>query len=448
MAVSWGCGEVNSDSADARATADAAEVGPDADVPDAGPPADAKTCQPNTTTCANGQVEVCGEGGTVVDVEVCALGCAPQGARCYQVTPSNGLAPYLDQAAGMEAVAITIGSTVNTDSGEVLDATGARIDVASAIVQQGAEDPIRVFMAGEFSLGTTRITGRNAVAFVAPGLIEITGVVDVSGDLNLDGPGSGTCSTGRGVNTETPGNWQRPRAGDPAVCNPNPGYVWVTYGSSGGGYGTVGGASGNRAGGAAGDPTVDAPLVPLRGGCPGAGVSPSAEGGAGGAIQVVSATRIELASGVDPAVLHAGGGGGKGGASLCEAEASANPGGGGSGGGVLIEAPTVVISGVGAGVVTSGGPGGSGCIPGDADGASHSGEIALAPICPTGAFGSSGGAGANVAPAGNVDDLRGVSGGGGGGLGRVRINTFDGTYESSPAAVMRGVVTTGTIGIR
>jgi hypothetical protein len=450
MAVSWGCGEVNSDSADARPTADAAEVGPDADVPDASPPADAKTCQPNTTTCANGQVEVCGEGGTVVDVEVCALGCAPQGARCYQITPSNGLAPYLDQAVGMNAVSITTGATVNTDTGEILDASGTRIDVVSATVQQVGEDAIRVFMAGEFSLGSMRVTGRNAVAFVAPGVIDVNGVVDVSGDRNLAGPGAGTCSSGRGGNTEIPGHWERRRAGDPAECAPQPGYIWVTHGSGGGGYATAGGAGGGSGGlgGVAGDGAAESTLVPLRGGCPGGGWEPDAEGGAGGAIQLVSAVRIRVASGGAPAVLHAGGGGGKGGASLCVAEASATSGGGGSGGGVLVEAPSVVIAGVDAGIVASGGAGGSGCIPGDSEGASPSGEISLAPICPTGSFGSAGGAGANVAPAGNSESGRGVSGGGGGGLGRIRINTFDGAYQAGPGAILRGVVTTGTVGIR
>jgi hypothetical protein len=398
LCVTVGCGEVNSTGSDANVPADAAEV-----TPDAGVPADAKTCAPNTTTCQNGQVEVCGEAGTVVDVEACALGCAPQGTRCYQVTPSNGLAPYLDQASGMEPVNIPAG-TIDTDSGEVLDPSGNRINVVTAAVQQTGNDDIRVIMAGAFSLGNVRITGRNAIALVSPGPIDISGVVDLSGDMGVDGPGAGGCAVGRGGVHPVPGHWARQRAGSP-TCATRAGYVWVSYGGGGGGFGTAGGSVGDGAnqasGGAAGDPAQDASLAPLRGGCPGSGVR-GREGGAGGAIQLVSATAIRFDSNSSPAVIHAGGGGGGGAASLCVTDTVAEAAGGGSGGAVLLEAPVVQLRGAGSGIVTSGGAGGSGCNQPGA-GADHTGAIALAPMCGAAEHGATGGAGASIAPAGNAD---------------------------------------------
>ena len=71
---------------------------------------------------------------------------------------------------------------------------------------------------------------------------------------------------------------------------------------------------------------------------------------------------------------------------------------------------------------------------------------------PAGAHGGAGAAPSasaqNGANATNTGAAEVMAGGGGGGLGRIRINTADGTYTKSNTSIEAGALTSGTIATR
>lgn len=442
---------------DDSAVGDAADGAVDASVDAA---LDAASC--SQTTCSNGVLEVCGASGTVESVETCRLGCFSSN-RCNRVDPSNGLGTQVDTSAGLSAVTIPPGATINTDNGEVRSG-GQLIAVATETVTQSGGPSLRVYMASSFSIGDVRVSGSLPVAFVAFRDISLGGIVDVSADLGVAGPGAQTCTgDGRGGN-QPAGAWVTRRAGHNGTGQ----YVWSNPGAGGGGFGTVGAKGGDyqtTTGGGGGATNGVSDLEPLRGGCPGGGVNNGnvdvGNGGhGGGAVQLVSATGEIVVMGASPALggVHAGGGGGRG----CDNNGvSTNPppagtgcgtGGGGSGGGVLIEAAAVRFES-GAVVIASGGGGGGSGGCGNArhgEDAPPNGGIAGGGTCPTEGWGTpaagGAGAGASASPGGDVTYFAG--GGGGGGLGRIRINTVDGTYAGGANLVARGVLTTGAVATR
>jgi hypothetical protein len=233
-----------------------------------------------------------------------------------------------------------------------------------------------------------------------------------------------------------------------------PAFVWVSNGASGGGFGTTGGAGGVDSNSSAPVPPPSAggiangspELVPLRGGCEGAGAFDVRGGGGGGAIQFVSGRALRLSVG---SVVHVGGGGGIAGALGREENTTTpvwGPGGGGAGGGILVEAPTVELGDATMLLASGGGGGGYGAcapVPTGAD-AEVDVESARGGACP---FALPAAAGGNAGAPGQ-DNIGGSAGGGGGGLGRIRINTADGQYASSANSVLRGVVTSGTLLLR
>src|SRR5262249_16597698 len=135
---------------------------------------DGKLCTASSVSCSNDVLEVCGPEGTVVSTEKCGLGCASN-TRCYDVTPSNGLAPLLDLAHGKPAVELLDGTVIDTDTGVVKDASGKTLDVSVAEAPQTGAPSIRVLMAGAFKIHDVRARGSHALAFVSPGTIEIVG---------------------------------------------------------------------------------------------------------------------------------------------------------------------------------------------------------------------------------------------------------------------------------
>lgn len=341
------------------------DAGDDAATPDApdGGGEDARSC--TQTTCASGVLEVCGASGTVEHVETCRLGCFSSD-RCRRVDPSNGLGVQLDGTAGLAAVTIPSGATVEADTG-IVRSGGQVIAVATETVPQGGGPTLRVLMARSFVVGDIQIRGTMPVALVAMESVEVRGVIDVSADDMVAGPGALTCS-GAGRGGDQPGGaWVRRYSGHTGSGE----YLWTNPGAGGGGFGSAGGIGGvtTLAPGGAGGVNGSALLVPLRGGCPGGGVNSSFvdvghAGRGGGAIQLVSGTgEIVVTASAGLAGVHAGGSGGRG--CTNDGATGSNPpsgagcgtGGGGSGGGILLEAADVRFE-AGAALLASGGGGG------------------------------------------------------------------------------------------
>lgn len=372
------------------------------------------TCTANTQTCANGSATRC-DGNGVLSTETCSLGCsANDSTRCTRIVPSNGLGTYYDVASPVD---VDLAGTLELDSSTYYDASGSATVLPSYTLAAPSDGTdVRVFVVKHLSLGDLTITSTTAtqngngvgpaVAFLATEDIVVTGRVEVdSGAVTNAG-----CSGSAGMT------------------------VGTYYGGGGGGtYAGAGYKGGDAPGGATGGPAgasvVGPEIVPLRGGCPGGGISI-----AGGAIQLVSMTTIDI-SGMIVADGH--------GARVRS--------GGGGGGGILIEAPTVTL-GSAARLLARGGGGGAGAgsnpnaPPAPDDGSSPPGGVCV----PTGTFCGAGGAGASNAAGhtgGTATATGGSSGGGGGGggAGQIRINTLDGNVTEAPGSIVSGYSTTGTL---
>lgn len=357
----------------------------------------ASTCTANQSLRCDGDNLVrCSGDGTAEVTETCLLGCSNSAQRCNEVAPSNGLASYIDMSSGEPDVDLGMAATINTDNGTVV-VDGKSVTVRSALVAQASAPTILVFIVHSLTTVNVTITGNNAFAVASNGDIAIGGVLAASADSSTPGPGrfnDSTCRGGRAVD----------------------GASGAVSGAGGGGFGTAGGtggsatnAAGNSVGGAAGGATGNSTLTPLRGGCDsGLYGGAAAAGTGGGAIQLVSRTKIAITG-----VVAANG------SSFI---------GGGSGGGILLEAPLVDITGT---VVANGGGGAGGCL---FPAVGENGHLDAAPATGggtgCGGFGANGGnGGAGTVPAGkgmsiSISDGSDAFGGhGGGGAGRIRINT-------------------------
>ncbi len=355
--------------------------------------------------------------------EPCALGCNASALRCFDANPSNGLAKFFDQAGGQPDLNLGDSATINTDTGEV-KVGGNAVTVYSESLAQANGPVVRVFAVKSLVAKDVVVTGKNAIAVVSAGEIQINGVFAASAKRNISGAGA-----------FVDGNCQGRNSSASAAC---------VGGAGGGGFGSPGGVGGsakdpaaNVAGAGGGTTTGNAELVPLRGGCSGGGVQTFSEfsgGGGGGAMQLVSGAQIVVSG-----VLAANGGG--------------NYRGGGSGGGILLEAPIVASSGH---VVANGG-GGSAWTSGEdgrLDATPANGSNAYAGDGPFGYIRSArSGAGA----AGSIGATDGTSidaptgfathgGGGGGGVGRIRVNTASGGVRGG--GVFSPPPSTGTLATR
>ncbi len=375
----------------------------------------------------------------------CALGCDPSG-RCHQVIPSN-LPQPLAIPAGTANVVVPDGETW------VLDSVEGRIDAWRGSPEGDPERLVRGVLAdgdttgivfdelmvadGLRDMGVVRVAsltieegatlqakGDNVLIIVSEGDIVVRGRLSVAA-FRLPapgGPGAGGFQGSRRNDGRGPGGGLEGQTGQP-----------FTFGGGGGGsYGSAGapGGTGNfdgtglpgEGGATYGEPT----LIPLIGGSAGgAGASFTSEGSiggnGGGALQLVSQTRILLGS--QGRVDASGGGGlrGRGGGS-----------GGGSGGAILLEAPTVDVE-VGALLGVSGGAGARGITPDDCgvsqeeseDGADGRAERTPAPGTSTMVCSGGGGAGSDSEGEPRAGKDARDAGGGGGGAGRIRINTGD-----------------------
>lgn len=251
--------------------------------------------------------------------------------------------------------------------------------------------------------GNLRATGTKPLVLLATGSITTTAEIDVGSHIDRD---LGAPETGAGA--------------DPALCEP--GMAPDRTGGGGGaggsflGRGGAGGSGTSAPGGLAGP--AAAPEAMLRGGCPGQGgqgvTNNTGRGGhGGGAVLLISGTRIDV-SGVIKATGEGGGG----------AAPTAGGGGGGGGGMIAFDAPIVTCDEA---LLANGGGGGEGGGPLVGGSAGWDPQY---PDAATGGYGGSpdggnGGSGSppSVAAPGGVGAAgtpnRGGGGGGGGGAGRI-----------------------------
>jgi hypothetical protein len=408
-------------------------------------------CAPSTTACTNGTVATCDADGRPTATRACPLGCFEDEPRCREIVPSNGLGQFLAGAETAPDIVLADGEWFDAE-GAILDAdgvpTGARVPAHLVSAPSGGV-PIVALVVRSISLGHSMLLhtqlGRGeqvpAIAVVSAKDITVRGLINVSGRSSpqpgetftfpRNPPGSitlGSTCLGRRA-TETSG---------------------ASPGSGGGGHATAGGDGGRASGGTAGAggvvTDVRPSLTPLRGGCAG-GFFDENGGYGGGAVQLVSGTRLVLLPG---AAINAGGGGGS------STLGPGGGGGGGSGGGILLEAPIVELR-AGAGLAANGGGGGGANAT-----LGETGGVSLAPAaggagCPGVRSCSAGGAGATAttAPSAGVEalpaqgsEVLSQAGGGGGAVGLIRINTLDATYVVEAGVILSPLPSTGPLPIR
>ena len=340
----------------------------------------------------------------------------------------------------------------NTDDGSIYDkATTKYLRSKNKIgqaengiyfnIKTNAGSPsIGVFVVGSINIvgGTVRLLGKNGFALLATGKISINGVINATG-------GSYSCPSGTST-TEVnkcagPGGYQggcyQSNGLGPGFGEGDSGYG---NGAGGAGYAGKGGDNGGSNIAKGGNP-YGLPTGLLVGGSGGGGTAIACGGGGGGAVQIVSATSIDVTGGG----INVGGAGGITGDSS----------GGGSGGTILMEAPVVAVK-TGAVLAANGGGGGCGGYGPDGESGALSCSQAAGgiPKLSGNGAGGKGGAGtflsADNGTSGSSSSI--VSGGGGGAAGRIVINTQSGKANlgtgcvASPASGT-AAFTQGTVGV-
>ena len=409
----------------------------------------AATCTPNTTVCdSRGHVVTCDASSHVSEDLACPLGCMTGTTTCSQMDVSNGLNRYLGIAAQstVDLVFPTGQSTIKASDGTVV-INNVQQSVGSEVVNGMRVFPVRSLnVTGQLAaIKAYTELDAPALVFVVAGDVTITGPIDLSADKNAPPPGSlkWEASVAAGC-----------AGGDGGADNLEASQKGGSGG--GGGYhpGAAGGASSQFAGGTAGPAPFGETLVPLRGGCTGGKAPPGGYlvAAGGGAIQIVSATKIEISG---SGSIDVGGGGG-----MATPWTSGMPGtGGGGGGAILLEAPSITLRG--ADVILAakgGGGGGTGMnLDGTAQAIGENGRLVEAPA-QGGVFNASflkGGNGGTTQVAPGAGPGCGAQtpcstatkhgAGGGGGAGRIRFNTRDGNVSIVDSAKIRAPYTTGTI---
>jgi hypothetical protein len=392
------------------------------------PPGLGQPCRDAAPACKEGLVcdpvkKIClaAEGAPCASDGDCITGrCRGNVCTRIDVDPSNGLAQFLDLTREEPDLDLGAKAIINTDDGTVL-VDNRPVVVRTATMTQTSAPTIRVFIVRSLHAADVTVTGTSAVAVVSNGDIKIDGTFAASALENTPGAGAFNESTCQGA----PG----------AIVSGG-----AIGGCGGGGFGSAGARGGSAttrngvaAGGTNGSTAGTASLVPLRGGCNSGTYSGSVFGAGGGAVQLVSRTKIAVAG-----VVAANG---------------ASYAGGGSGGGILLEAPAVEISGA---VVANGGGGAGGCFfpkageNGRLDATPANGGVGCDPENTR--DGGSGGAGPTGPRSGGSLNLSSTGGSiafaghAGGGVGRIRVNTPAGGLKVT--GVFSPNPSTGTLATR
>lgn len=412
-----------------------------------------RLCQPSSTACTDATLATCDADGRPTATRECPLGCAPDEPRCLAIVPSNDLGQFLAEAETAPDLVLADGDML--DSAGHIWRDGVRTSIAvptHLLPAQPNGVPIRVYLFGSVSIGTTdlalwtqnRDEETPAIAIVSARDVVVRGTINLTG-VSLPDPGNEY-----GTPYLAPGSIARgqPCVGsDPVVTAvAEPGAGGGGNAGAGGDGGSAGTGQGQHAGSRGATSPVLSTLEPLRGGCAG-GYLAETGGSGGGALQMVSGSRISLGAG---AAINAGGAGGS-----TPLSSYGAGGGGGAGGGILLEAPVIELGARAGLAANGGGGGGAGGNPG------APGRVSLEPA--PGGVGcrnddtacSSGGAGAanNVAARSGVAAIPRTgaepqAGGGGGGIGVIRINTRDATYVAAPEVILSPTPTTGALEVR
>lgn len=329
-------------------------------------------------------------------------------ALCFGTYPTVCFA----STSELPKAAVTLNATIDTDSTTDCDQHSDQRTAYCVVAGAGIVSRVG---------SITRATGSKPLVLLSTTTVDLAGTIDVSSKLV-----AGVPQNGAGVGA--------------AIASCTTGAVAPT--SNSGGYG---GSFGGRGGlGQRQDalqtqtpPTAPPPIdfpPKLRAGCPGASgstgasVAPGAGGAGGGAISVI-ATRINLSG-----TINASGSGGFGGPTE-----KAGGGGGGSGGMIVLDAPSIVASGIFA-LFANGGGGGQGGAH-NATAAGQNGVESAAPAAPgPGGLGPTVGGAGGAGSAGPSKDgsnasqanLGGDSGGGAGGGGAGFIRAPGVTINVSP----------------
>jgi hypothetical protein len=393
----------------------------------------AVNCTPGAfAECRGDTSVVCDATGENYELQQCVRGCDDATGGCH-IDPSNDLGQYYDMVPDPPDLELVTG-TIDTYTGTI---NGESSIPNFLVPAPSGGAPIRVFVARRVRLVDVTVVSSR---LPAPALAIIT-----TEDLAVEG--SLTISNSSAVPGGLSDDDCRGKDGAYGVAGPNKTY---SSGQGGGGHGTAGGAGGSVStggstadaiGGAGGSASGTAELVPLRGGC---SAAVGAKGQGGGATQLASMTTVRVVGGIDV--------GGQAGSHTSRDIATYSGyvvSGGGAGGGVLLEAPNVIL-GPSARVLAKGGAGASRENDGSADISSQYPNIgASCSLEKCGAGGNGASADIEAEPGQSIThDLVApiaTAGGGGGGLGRLRINSADGTYMKAATTIEAAVVTSGVV---
>lgn len=375
------------------------------------PTPDAGACADTNVACSGDTLVVCTAAGATPIEAPCGWGCNVLGSspRCNRLIPTGGGATIVDTTDSVLQLSseFSLSGTLDGTLGRINGATAESQGIAYALV-----GGIAVFRFKRLSIGGVRLVGTAPIVLVSDGEIAVSGTIDATGSCGIGAPE--LAGAGGGNGGETPG-------ADGALEGGGKGGVAgdTTGAGGGGGFGAAGGESG---GGELGGLAVgDAIVTALRGGGgggAGSGTESFQGGGGGGAIQLISNTRIRIAVAGN---INAGGCGGRRGAGTGEPGA-----GGGAGGAIVLEAPEVILEAGRVLAVNGGGGGGGGIGATDGGAGRLSRDPALGGTAGEGgAAGGDGGAGATFL--GAIGGAAKFPGGGGGAVGRIRINTRNGT---------------------
>ncbi|MDQ3337407.1 MAG: hypothetical protein M4D80_19770 [Myxococcota bacterium] len=294
-------------------------------------------CTPNAfEKCEAGKSLVCNAGGDNFELTDCEFGCSVEAGGCMacdtpSCNPTKYIIPkYLPDACAQPAAQPALAISSNT----ALD-TSNNAACSSIVTQAGAPD-ICVLRYGTITIEapqTYSVKGSRVLALVSDGALTVDGILEVSGNASVNGPGGGFVKSGTGQTAAGGGAGYR-----------HPGGAGATTSVSGGA---------NNGGPAGTNPLQ---LTQLFGGPqPTKGTDGSSPGGGGGGVTLISCRdRVSVAGTVD-----AGGGGGFGDAFVQVNYRYAA--GGGAGGTIVLQGMNITVTG---GIFANGGGGGGGGGPG------------------------------------------------------------------------------------
>lgn len=334
---------------------------------------------------------------------------------------SGGEAEFLPSYFDAALVAVDAGdlfgpATIDT-SALTIDGNASVPGISFSAIDGGAKG-VAVLSVGAFVVNRAlTISGQRALVVLASSDVRVG--APILADAKRTAPGPGGHASGAG-----------PGAGGPGAA----GSGYANSGGGGAGHGAQGGDGGvaSSTPGGMGGPGYETALLGGSGGGRGDPTACFVPGGAGGgAIQIFSRKRIDVADG---GAVSASGGGGAGG---CAQWIGSSGAGGGSGGFILLEAPSVTVRGV---VAANGGGGGGADIYNGTDATpGEDGKRSTArAIGGTGAQSTGGFGGSADGPATSGGSANNAAGGGGAAgriFVRVRPARFDadgGTFSPPP----------------